>query len=294
MQSHVLPTTDCMLSDSVYDTYSGDTIPTCLRPPFAHLATLAWFSYTNRILIQGPIGAPVLALARSTMPPVVVQVMLGEHRHALLQAEGRTPLASKAVHLRHPVAHMRARRPQAGRVVSLRRVSWPPSAFPRDAPLPYPWPSALGCGSDVFRAGSHEQTGILRCNWVPGHLRGGVQELNRAAARNLHRLLGRLAALRRSMESASSLRLPYISLGRGFARRPVVFLRLAPDDVLDRPQKMPATYALPPLHSAGSMAIVAMARDAVEEGVPSPGQIATTVFNHSPPPVLLGGLMALL
>ncbi|KAL1940665.1 hypothetical protein VTO73DRAFT_8100 [Trametes versicolor] len=92
---------------------------------------------------------------------------------------------------------------------------------------------------------------------------------------------------------ASSLRLPYISLGRGFARHPVVFLRPAPDDVLDRPQKMPATYALPPLHSAGSMAIVAIARDAVEEGAPTAGQIATTVFNHSPPPVLLGGLMAL-
>lgn len=144
----------------------------------------------------------------------------------------------------------------------------------------------------MFRAGSHEQTGTLRCNWVPGHLRGRVQELNRAAARILHRLMERLAALRRSMESAS--RLPYISLGRGFARRPAIFLRPAPDDVLDRPQSMPATYALPPLHPAGSMEIVAMARDAVEEGAPSPGRIATTVFNHSPPPVLLGGLIALL
>ncbi|KAI0638838.1 hypothetical protein C8Q77DRAFT_1151874 [Trametes polyzona] len=58
---------------------------------------------------------------------------------------------------------------------------------------------------------------------------------------------------------------------------------------------MPATYAFSAsLHSAGTM-VIAGARDVTGslEGTFAPRQVATTVFNHSPPPVLIGGLIAL-
>ncbi|KAH9855829.1 hypothetical protein C2E23DRAFT_866466 [Lenzites betulinus] len=54
---------------------------------------------------------------------------------------------------------------------------------------------------------------------------------------------------------------------------------------------MPATLLHPPLKPEGAMALF-VAREVAAEVNPSSG-IATSVFNHSPPPVLIGGLIAL-
>lgn len=108
----------CLTQCVGFPTYSGGTILTSLRPPFAHLATINMVQLHKPHFDQRPYQRARTGTSSKfqapTMSLVVVQVILGEHRHAVLQAEGRTPLTLTAVQARHPVAHMRARRPQAG------------------------------------------------------------------------------------------------------------------------------------------------------------------------------------